>query len=736
MAPLEFLTKQAPLMQFEPKNNIKEITENEMWSSSPDRSISKYQVFDTVLAGKLVKSESTTFQDKKKIKNMLTGLRPKGFLVHYKHSGSAKGTDMKGRWYSCDSGLSCLSRDVRNSLASKYYWDVDIVNCQPTILEQFARRNGWVCNFLSTYNNNREAYLKLISDDRDEAKKAVIALFFGQRRKDLPTFFLRLQEELEILVKNLQATHSHLTKKVKNGALSITALVLQDEEAKCLNAIDTALAEKGRSFDVLIHDGGLLRKLDGEKEVSAELLQYIEARIYERTGYNVNVKVKPMTNVFEDLTDPTVPDGNSYNDIKIEFEKNHFKVMNPFMYCRVLESGDLQVFDRKRLKDAYENKYFVECVKGSLVNVPFITKWVTDPNINTREKIDFLPPPLKCPDNVYNLYRGLRAETLDKTTEEDGLKAVLTHVRRLCGGSGDCYNYFIKWLAYKVQFPALLPRVALCFQSEQGSGKNLFWDFFGEKVLGKQYYHISPSLDSLIGKFAEGLKHRLCVVLDETSGKDTFSCNEILKSVITNAEIEYEKKFCPKISMTNCASWVFLTNNQVPVKIEYSDRRFVIFSSMNDRLNDPSYFDPLVEQLNKDSTARAFYDFLMKQDVEKFNFVNTRPKTEAYLDIQEASLPSVAWFVKHLIDGYTVEVTEMTYSSKKLYELFCEWCDANKRKSDMNNISFAIHIKKWLGNSTEDNNKSRKDSCRNTTVNKERVLALFRQRGVLTADGF
>lgn len=87
------------------------------------------------------------------------------------------------------------------------------------------------------------------------------------------------------------------------------------------------------------------------------------------------------------------------------------------------------------------------------------------------------------------------------------------------------------------------------------------------------------------------------------------------------------------------------------VKIEYSDRRFVYFEGLNDKLNDKAYFKELrARTIGNDVTTRAFYDFLISINIEEFDPVNDRPVTEAYQEVKDCPAPPIARFLQDFID--------------------------------------------------------------------------------------
>lgn len=315
------------------------------WTTSPDVSITKKEVPDVELMGHLKTHEWVSSHDKKVIRAMLKNNTATGLLVTYKNGLTARLTDQPGRWFACKYGLALLERQTRNSLASSRYWDLDIVGAQPNILCQMAEARGWTCPLLKEFLSKREEFLATVSKDRDEAKDKTVGLFYGQRRYDLPPFFIGLQKELDQLMANVSASYHHLEKHAKKGERSIIAIVLQNEERKCLMAIDRALAEVGRSLDVFLHDGGFVKKLDGEKCLDVSVIAHCQKRIEEWTGYKLMLKVKTMINVFaipKQEGPIRVPLGVNIDDV---FAAHKFLELHPKQV--VMDGEQLYVFNDK-----------------------------------------------------------------------------------------------------------------------------------------------------------------------------------------------------------------------------------------------------------------------------------------------------------------------------------------------------------------------------------------------------
>lgn len=387
----------------------------------------------------------------------------------------------------------------------------------------------------------------------------------------------------------------------------------------------------------------------------------------------------------------------SYAETKKEFEKKHFKVMNPLCYITIDNSEELNFKNKSDLKNAYENLYYkIVNKKGETENKPFIDAWLKDTTIRTYDKIDFLPTGMTCSNNIYNLFKGLNVEHIEKSNDSIDLSPIKYHIENiLCNGEKCSYEFFYKWLAQIIQQPSVIKGVALVFISGQGAGKNTFFDWFGNQVLGNDYYTTTCNIEHILGRFANGLTNKLLVNLDETRGKDTFDKNDTLKSLITANTINYEKKQFDVIQLNNFSRFVFTTNNTTPIKIEHDDRRFVVYQCSDKLKNNKEYFTKLYSWLGDKKNARAFYDFLMTIDISNVDWVNDRPKTAAYKDLQQVNIPLVARF---LTDSYYSRTTDvLRISAKDIFNKFNNWLESNKFKVEFNSTSFGRELNRYSG---------------------------------------
>lgn len=280
-------------------------------TAGPDVTISKTEIFDVDFAKWLLerKEGDISKQERLAVRRILKA-RVDGnkHIVSYKlgKGGEAK-VDKIGRLNGQGACLQLLERDCRAALAQKYYWDVDMRNAQPTLLQQYAEERGWVCAALKRYNENRDdliaEMMEELAIERWEAKQRMTALCFGGTPEGLTSFFAHeLHPELRKLMENILKENQHKYAWIArrpNAYGRMMAYVLQTEERKVLLAMDTALARLGRSMDVYIHDGGLVRKKEGEQRLPEEVLRRVEREVEETTGYKISLAVKEMKTTFE-----------------------------------------------------------------------------------------------------------------------------------------------------------------------------------------------------------------------------------------------------------------------------------------------------------------------------------------------------------------------------------------------------------------------------------------------------
>lgn len=360
----------------------------------------------------------------------------------------------------------------------------------------------------------------------------------------------------------------------------------------------------------------------------------------------------------------------TYASVKKDFEVEFFKLKHPVRVVQVTPEETYYM----RLAEVRENEGLLtydEVVeeKGvkKVAEKRFFEKWWNDKYRRTFDKVDFLPPPLFCPRNIYNLFKGFRAESLPQIDEDVCLEPMFNLMRRLTNemdkppDSQVGFNYLLDWLAHIIQIPGHLPRTAILIQSPQGAGKNVFSSFIGEQILGESLYLSSAKIDTFFDKFANGLSEKLLCNFNEVALALTKCKQDEIKEAITEKKVALEKKGVDRIFVRNCARHIWFSNRIMPIVIEDTDRRWVALQA-DKEIPDAAYFTALVAWAEDDRNARAFYNFLKARDISDWNALRDRPRTEYYTELQQMSLSTIDQWLIHMVEEQTLPVNPMAAS--------------------------------------------------------------------------
>ena len=392
---------------------------------------------------------------------------------------------------------------------------------------------------------------------------------------------------------------------------------------------------------------------------------------------------------------------NSYDVVKQKFESTCFKVLHPLQYCvEMPDYDDLWTYGRDPFIHLYENLFYTVATEEGPKKVKFVLNWLQDEEIRQYEEVVFDPPPYKAKPKCYNIYRGLEAEKLDAVAESDIkslISPILTHLKIMVNHDDAGFDYVVKWLAHRIQFPGSRPKVALAFKSLQGAGKGIFWEWFGESIIGMKYYFSTSGMRDLTGNFNEGLKHRILIFLDETRTRDAFRESDELKRLIDAPTLKVNEKYSKVATLRNCAGWVFASNNSIPVCVENGDRRYFVAECSAEKKGDSNYFSNLAKAMKDPTVQRAFYEYLMDLDLSEFELERDRPTTDLYNDLKEAAAPADVAFVQYLIDTGMLEEEPKVVSGSKLQGYFNDFKEHfNFPKEVLSGNRFGLAMKKWF----------------------------------------
>lgn len=182
----------------------------------------------------------------------------------------------------------------------------------------------------------------------------------------------------------------------------------------------------------------------------------------------------------------------------------------------------------------------------------------------------------------------------------------------------------LNFFAHCVQRPGRKVFWAPLIQSSEGAGKGIV-KLVMTHALGGVYVHAVKS-DQLVesgGKFTGWMRSKLMIIADEIRVDEKRDMIEVLKPMITEDRIEIQSKGVDQEMEDNVANWVMFTNYKDAIPIRNGDRRYAIFYSTVQGLDDlhrlgmtGDYFPNLYAWLRTGGGKEAVASYLMNYPIE------------------------------------------------------------------------------------------------------------------------
>ena len=608
---------------------------------------------------------------------------------NYKY-GQALLKHKQGRMFVKAFGVQSLQFRLRGFLLNGLWNDYDMKNAHPTLLLKMVEEHSQDLDtmYLKEYVQNRKKVLEKHNLDKLDILKSINCDKPFRTSKEFLKGFDKEIKKIQEFFYNLYKNKYETTNKDNPKGSTLNKL-LCIRENNVLQKVIRYCKENDVQVCCPMFDGLLINKgglIDEFNKITKD-----DGILWDIKSHDASISIDE-----EELNNPYL-----YKNVKEEFEKEHFVITNPFMYCReyIDEEGKkvLQTFkhtQRKSFEDLTA-KYLIKDDKGF---THIMSKWLIDDDKRSYDKIDFLPPPLECSKKTYNMFDCLEYETWEgvEYNDETNIDNILNHIRLLAGEdkTDECYNYILHYLAHLVQKPGELPRTSFVFFSEQGYGKNMFWENFGNNILGQQYVKITQDLkNDITGRFADNTR-KFLTIMGEAQTQQAFQDNEKIKALITDNTINLEQKGKDTIfNVLNTSRLIFFGNTENQVKVETSDRRMQPIKITCDKPS-AEYFNVLHRDMNDKAILLKFIDYLKTFSLSNFNFERERIKTSYFDELREVNIPILARYLQNKFDerDTTIKIT-----GKDFFTSFKNFLGKFHRDIDYTMTKFGRDIKKYDG---------------------------------------
>jgi hypothetical protein len=237
-------------------------------------------------------------------------------------------------------------------------------------------------------------------------------------------------------------------------------------------------------------------------------------------------------------------------------------------------------------------------------------------------------------------------------------------VEWLTRGDPKGVEWLLGWMAWKIQQPDLVPKLAVVLATQPGGGKGTLAHCM-RLMLGPQNTSVLKR-EELESRFNARWVDKLFVLADEVlSHENVKDISQLLKILIDGNEIQLEAKHRDGRAVRNRLAWMFASNDSIaPVVVEQGDRRYSVFANHEPlpagyRASLDACFEADRVTMTPAFSAEvaAFYDYLLKLPVDR-EFVSRPFDNVDRRLLVEASLPTHEMFFRHVDEGGLDEILD------------------------------------------------------------------------------
>jgi hypothetical protein len=620
--------------------------------------------------------------------------------ITYKTSSKSEaGRRGYGRLYGYGGySLEQVQADVRATLCRELYHDLDIANCQPTLLLQIAERYSKVLPGLSHYVENRDEFLENLRAELDcsraEAKSRVIAVLYGGATTH--TALRSLSTEIRTFAAFLATTDDwaelfSLTPS-DNRLGSFLATVLQNEERRCLLAMDQWMETRGWQVDVLAYDGFMVRHRT-DTAISPELLQSLSDAVHAAVGYRVILTEKPMVGLDVLTSEPSSAEiasgvtAAAYAAMKATFEETHFYLAGACKVCAYdPETNEIHQLSKEQAIESLIEWHFPSTTGKFTDNTLFVPLWLKDPTRRVVKKILMGPPTDDA--SVFAIpFKPTWMTGAEAAAEADQAAAVTAFQDFLAKlvPEAELRGLFVEWLSNLLQKPFDNSKTCVILAGGKGCGKDTLGDFIGQYLMGASYFQNYDSTQQFWDKHDMGRFCKLFVKLEEAQGSLNRLHEADFKARITAETMTVNPKGVSPLTTPNYVRYLLTTNEASPVKLDDMERRFVIIPCSSALIGNMDYWTDLRAKLFNPAGAFAVASWLMEQTPAPFPRV--LPKSDLHREMIDTERTSEERFA---MESGPWSKDVMTAS--ELFQEYRLWCAEHNHTATANSRWFGRNM--------------------------------------------
>lgn len=255
----------------------------------------------------------------------------------------------------------------------------------------------------------------------------------------------------------------------------------------------------------------------------------------------------------------------------------------------------------------------------------------------------------------------------------------------ICGGNKEHFKWVMNWLAAMFQRPGQPGKTAIVLRGEQGIGKGWFANNIVGLCFGFQQYGHIMGAQQLTGEFNEHLSGKCFIFADESTwGGDPKAASK-LKGLVTEDTVQIHRKFLKMTEEWSALHIIIASNNEWPIPIEPTDRRFTVFDVPSSKMQDLAYFEELKAELNDGGRAAMLWELIHETEVD-WKATRVPLSTSAKIEVASLSLkPIEHWWLETLERGTTTNGQwPAEVAKRELHSLYMDFLDRHHRNREFN----------------------------------------------------
>ena len=363
-------------------------------------------------------------------------------------------------------------------------------------------------------------------------------------------------------------------------------------------------------------------------------------------------------------------------------------------FCTYSNDVDCFSLSRNIVKLCFYLKYEYDDGKQKTIPCNLESYMINNPlKFPLFNKIVFKPENKGLKKNELNICSYFQAQEINKEDIDMNIVNVfINHIKKVWASNNEIhYKYLMSWIAQVIKTPFKKTEVAILLQGGQGSGKTLPCDILLQYVFGLNLGLSSSGLQSLTQRFNGSSMGKIFTKVDELSiVSESFNSSfDKMKSLITDRNLQVEKKGLEHIQIENFNNFILTTNHRHTVKLERDDRRYACFTVSDSFKQNEDYFAFFMDKLDNQTAGNHIFTYFKNYPDEDMVNIRKIPKTELRDDLIECSKNNVERFINDmseefdhgLLFDWVGKNDEAAISSTNFYEYYKLWCTNVGEKS-------------------------------------------------------